>query len=250
MFAKEISDVVPKNLALEKAAFEDTFYGHRTLQGERFAVGREDFSELAVRLVGGKRVLKKRADIETHRIVDARIRSDVEAFLDADPVLRLEAWDAWCGSYRRAGNGPRVAKVMVTKSKADSLEEYKDVSKDGTGQLRRGAKHRGYFVHEQPAPTLKYPDRKQVEARPVYVHESKQAVAAGITGRICGYLESGCLVGLNKAVAHRKTPLAAGQYLLNTIRSDGFVVLTSATGQVSQPIGIAKLLAAGFRRLR
>jgi len=163
--------------------------------------------------------------------------------------LTLEVWDEWCKQYRLGAGGPAVEKVLVTKSKADSLEEYKDVSKDGSGQLRRGARHRGYFVYECPEPARKDPDRKQVRVRPVYVHESKQAAAAGITGRVLGYFESGCLVGLDQSLPHPKTPLSAGTYLLNTLRRDGFAVLTNAAGAVSQPIGIGKLLAAGFHRL-
>jgi CRISPR-associated endonuclease Csn1 len=248
-FANEIADVVPKNVALEKAAFEETFYGRRTLQGEQFAVGREDLSGLAVRLVGAKRVLKKRADIETHRIVDARIRSDVEAFLDANVGLTLEAWGAWCSTYKQGGNGPRVAKVMVTKSKADSLEEYKDVSKDGTGQLRRGAKHRGYFVYEHLAATKKDPDRKKLEVRPVYVHESKKAVAAGITGRIYAYFESGCLVRLAKPWVFQGKPYPPGQYICTSIWANRNAKLRHPEYGDIGPVGLRLLLDAGFERV-
>jgi CRISPR-associated endonuclease Csn1 len=249
LFAKEIANVVPRNVALEKAAFEETFYGRRTLQGQQFAVGRENFSELAVRIVGAKRVLKKRADIETHRIVDTRIRLDVEAFLDTNPVLTLEAWDAWCDSYRRGGNGPRVVKLMVTKSKADSLEEYKDVSKDDTGQLRRGAKHRGYFVYEQAAPTKKDPNRKQLEVRPVYVHQSKKAVAAGITGRMYAYFESGCLVRLAKPWVFQGKPYPPGQYICASIWANRNAKLRHPEYGDIGPVGLRLLLDAGFERV-
>ena len=250
LFAKEIATVVPRNIALEKPTLEETFYGRRTLQGEKFAVGREDFSLLAVKLVGGKRVLKNRADIETHRIVDAGIRSDVEAFLKANHSLTLEAWEAWCMSYRRGSNGPRVQKLMVTKSKADSLEEYQDVSKDGTGQLRRGAKHRGYFVFERPAPTKKDPDRTQIEVRPVYVHEGKTAVAAGVTGRIYGYFESGCLVRLVKPWVFQQTTYPAGEYICASIWANRNAKLRHPKFGDLGPVGLRILLDAGFERVR
>ncbi|HOX59254.1 MAG TPA: HNH endonuclease domain-containing protein [Candidatus Paceibacterota bacterium] len=87
LFAREIAEVVPRNVAVEKPALEETFYGRRTIQGREFAVGREELAGLAVRLVAGKRVLKPRAAIDTHCIVDARLRADVEAFLEANPGL-------------------------------------------------------------------------------------------------------------------------------------------------------------------
>jgi CRISPR-associated endonuclease Csn1 len=95
LFRKEIAEVVPKNVVLEKAVLEEKFYGHRTIQGQQYAVGREELADFATKLVKGIRVLRKRADIETHRIIDARIRSEVQAFLDANPNLTLEAWDGW-----------------------------------------------------------------------------------------------------------------------------------------------------------
>jgi CRISPR-associated endonuclease Csn1 len=249
MFGKEIAEVVPKNVALEKPAFEETFYGRRVLQGGEYAVGREKLAEFAVKIVRGKRLLKKRADIESHRIIDARIRSEIEAFFDANPNLTLEAWDSWCRSYRLAGTGPRVEKIMVTKSKADFLEEYKDVSKDGTGQLRRGAKHRGYFIYERPAPTKKDPGKKQIEVRPVYVHESKSAVAAGIFGQVHGYYESGCSVRVAKPWTFQAKDFPAGDYICASIWANRNAKLRRPQFGDIGPVGLHILLEAGFQRI-
>lgn len=248
LFDKEITEVVPMSVALEKAAFEETFYGHRTLRGKEFVVGREELTEFAVKLVGAKRVLKKRADIETHRIIDGRIQADVEAFLEGKPNLALEEWDKWCANYRLGGNGPRVFKIAVTKSKADSIDEYKDVSKDGTGQLRRGAKHRGYFVYDRPAPTKKEPNRKQVDVRPVYVYEGKKSVAAQITGQIHGYFESGCLVRLAKPWVFQGKEYPAGEYICSSIWANRNAKLRHPRFGDIGPVGLRILLDAGFQR--
>jgi hypothetical protein len=60
--------------------------------------------------------------------------------------------------------------------------------------------------------------------------------------------QSLCSVTLDKRVDHPRTPLEPGKYMLNTIRTDGYVVLTSQSGIKSQLIGLGKLLAAGFKR--
>ena len=247
-FAKEIADVVPVNVALEKAILEDKFYGVRTLQGKVFVVGREELSEFAVKVVNARRVLKKRADIETRRIVDARIRRDVEAFLDANLKLTLEDWDRWCKAYRLGPVGSQVEKITVTKSKADSIEEYKDVSKDGTGQLRRGAKHRGYFVYERPSPTKKEPNKKQIEVRPVYVHESKNAVARQISGEVHGFFESGCLVSVYKPWTFQGKEYPVGEYICSSIWANRNAKLRHPQFGEIGPVGLRILLDAGFQR--
>jgi hypothetical protein len=125
--------------------------------------------------------------------------------------------------------------------------EYKDLSKDGSGAYRKALKgHKGQILYLD--------EQSKARVRPVYAHESIRAVRthllrenAAIT--IKGFFQSGCLVELTGDVTHPKTPLATGKYSLNTIRKDGFVVLTNSSGQVSQPIGLTKLLSAGFRRI-
>lgn len=115
-FAREIADVDPTNVALEKPALEETFYGHRTIEGKNFIVGRESLADFATKLVANKRVLKARKDIEPHRIVDASIRTAVEAFLAATPSFTLEAWDRWCSEFRVGEKGPLV--VCCPKTEA------------------------------------------------------------------------------------------------------------------------------------
>ncbi|HEX3717355.1 MAG TPA: HNH endonuclease domain-containing protein [Verrucomicrobiae bacterium] len=50
-FAQEIATVNPRNIAFEKPVFEETFYGVRTISGQRFIVGRENLAGLAIKSV-------------------------------------------------------------------------------------------------------------------------------------------------------------------------------------------------------
>jgi hypothetical protein len=130
---------------------------------------------------------------------------------------------------------------------AGKPDEYKDLSKDRTGAFRKALKgHKGQFVYLN--------GNGKSKVRPVYAFESIQKVKAELIETIGqtaikGFFQSGCLVEIKLAVSHAKTPLVPGKYSLNTIKGNGFVVLTNSSGQVSQPIGLNKLLAAGFERL-
>ncbi len=253
-FTATLAKVWPKNLFLEPATLEATAYGARAIDGHRYAVARAALVDLAVKTErNGKRSIKPRKDIETQRIVDSVIRGEVDSFLATNTELTLEIWDKWCADYHRGGSaGPKVKKVFLTVSKPDTLAEYADLSKDGTGQLRRGAKHRGYFVLEIPTPTKSNDKRRSLTVRPVYAHQNpqqiKETISAATGTHIIGYFESGCTVQIDSLIDHPKSPLAAGQYRLNSIWEQGTVVVTDQASKSSAPISLAKFIAAGFRR--
>jgi CRISPR-associated endonuclease Csn1 len=253
-FGNAIISVVPENIAFEKAQLEETSYGIRKIDGKMFAVGRENLADLAARVVTNKRLVKACKDIETHRIVDPRIRRDVEDFLEANPILTLEDWDKWCANYRRGAHGPSVRRVLMTKSKADAIEEYKDISKDGAGQLRRGAKHQGYFVYEHPVPSKKEPSKKQIEVRPVYVFESKTKVAEvirNIKGAILfDYFESGCQVQTKREWNFQGKCFPAAQYICTSIWANRNAKLRHPQFGEIGPVGLRILLDAGFERVK
>lgn len=252
-FAKEIAQVDPRNIALEKPAFEETFYGHRTIDGKDFIVGRESLGDLAAKFVANKRVLKARKDIDSRRIVSPTIRYAVESFLNATPNLTLETWDKWCADFRCGEGGPRVEKILMTKSKANSVEEYKDVSKDKTGQFRRGAKHRGYFVFERPAATKKEPNKMQIDVQPVYVFQSKLQIARILLKEpgvvLLGYFESGCLVRIPKEWEFQRTKYPAADYICTSIWTNRNAKLRHPRYGEIGPIGLRILFDAGLKRV-
>jgi hypothetical protein len=250
-FAAQINRVQPRNEHLAPPRLQATAYGERVIKGATYAVGREKLASLLLKESNGKESLKPADKAETHRIVEKAIREDVKSFLSTHAGLTLEQWKAWCAGYRVGGHGPKVIKVLMTKTKANATDEYRDLSKDGTRQLRRGEMHRGYFVYWSPTPTKKEPDKKRAVVKPVYAFQAESVIGREL--RSLGikdpqFYESGCAVELLKAVEHPKTPLSPGQYLLNSIWEQGNVVVTSGTGKVSAPIGLAHMLNAGFKR--
>lgn len=251
-FAAQIVQVEPANECLASSNLEQTAYGERQIGHDRYGVGRELLVSLLIKVTNGKESIKAPDKAETHRIVESAIRRDVETFLKYHPGVTLEQWKQWCMSYRLGGKGARVIKVLMTKTKPNALDEYCDVSKDGTKQLRRGEMHRGYFVFLSPAPTKKEPDRQQARVHPVYAFESVELVRLELYekgARSAQFFQSGCTVELENRVEHTKTPLEAGRYLLNSIWADGRAKMTSTSGKLSEPINLGELLKAGFRRV-
>jgi CRISPR-associated endonuclease Csn1 len=250
-FAAQLAKVQPSNEHLSSPRLEATAYGERVIKGATFAVGRERLLSLLLKEANGKESLKPVDKAETHRIVDKAIRKDVESLLASKPALTIEEWKRWCAGYRIGGHGPKVIKALMTKTKPNATDEYRDLSKDGTRQLRRGEMHRGYFVYWVPAPSKKEPEKKRAVVRPVYAFQSEAIIQRELRsqGVMDGqFFESGCTVELSGSVEHPKTPLAAGRYLLNSIWEQGNVVVTGNTGKVSAPIGLAHMLRAGLRR--
>jgi CRISPR-associated endonuclease Csn1 len=256
-FEKEIQSVKPRNTALQKPVFEDKFYGQRNIDGHNFIVGRENLASLAIKKTQNSESIRKISDIKFARIVDVRIQKDVRAFWDSNPTATLEAWKKWCADYRLGANGSQVKSLMVTKSKADAVEEYKNVSKSGNaserGQFKRGAKHRGYFIYERPAPTRKEPSKMQIEVCPVFVFQSKIAVQeellkqAGI--KMHGYFESGCQVRTQREWEFQGDKYPADEYILGSVWSARRAKLRHpAFGEIG-PVGLKVLFDAGFERI-
>jgi CRISPR-associated endonuclease Csn1 len=248
LFAREIAEVIPENICFEKAVLAETIYGAREDHGRVVIVQRSELVSLAMKPTApGKSVFElKYARKQAQCVRDAGIRERVLEFLTSNPDEL--AWRKFCEEFyltRKDGSrGPRVEFVRMTVGEPT---EYKDLSKDGTGAFRKALKgHKGQIVYLD--------ESNKPRVRAVYAFESLRAVRAGLIEKnpalvVKGFFQSGCLVEITSAVPHPKTPLAPGKYSLNTIRSDGFVVLTSASGKVSQPIGLAKLFAAAFRRV-
>ncbi|HEX3719317.1 MAG TPA: hypothetical protein VH595_15280 [Verrucomicrobiae bacterium] len=208
------------------------------------------------KLVNNRETLKPRKDIETHRIVDGRIRQDVENFWKGNSAPTLEIWKGWCQNYQLGSCGPRVENILLTKSKADSLDEYKDVAKHGPnsrGQYKRGAKHRGYFIYERPAPTQKDSQRKQIEVRPVFVFQTGRDVRADLERhsdwKIHGYFESGCQIGMSKDWEYQGNTYPAGEYILGSVWANRNAKLRHPQHGEIGPVGLRILLDACFTRI-
>ena len=256
-FEKEIQSVKPRNIALQKPAFEETIYGQRTIDGHKFIVGRESLASLAIKTTQNSETIKKVSDIEFGRIVDAKIQKDVKEFWELNPTATLESWKKWCADYRLGANGPRVNFILVKKSKEDAVDEYKNVSKAGVsserGQYKRGAKHRGYYIYERPAPTRKEPNKMQIEVCPVFVFQSKKAVQENLlkqTGiKMHGYFESGCQVRTKQEWEFQGKKYPADEFILGSVWANRNAKLWHPIHQEVGPVGLRILLDAGFERI-
>lgn len=258
-FRSKLEQLSARQLHFDRTALEATAYGRRTINLQQFGVSRTLLRNVPVRVgQGNKRTLKvsPSGKDEAAQIVDPVIRHEVQAFLDANRTnLTLEAWDEWCRMYRRGGiNGPLAKKVLVTITKPDALHEYADLSKDGTGQLRKGKRHRGYFVIREPNPSRSDPTRSRTIVRPVYAfenqHELRRAITTKSGASILLELESGCLVRIERAIEHSKGSVPAGTYRLSSLWSQGNAVLWDKSSKPTPPIGLAKLIEAGFCRIQ
>ncbi|HEV2693332.1 MAG TPA: HNH endonuclease domain-containing protein [Verrucomicrobiae bacterium] len=247
LFAREIKAVIPQNLCFEKPALAETIYGVRGEEGKRVIVQRTEVILLAQKPIAPG---KTKFDLDYARkqirtIRDPQIEQQLSKVLETEPSE--QAWNEFCHTFcltRKDGSpGSPVRLVRVNIGEPD---EYKDLSKDGTGAFRKALKgHKGQFV---------YLDGKgKPRVRPVYAFESIQKVNGELKetigqSAIKGFFRSGCLVELEKAIPHNSTPLAPGKYKLNTILTDGRAKVTDSAGKMSLPISLEKMLAAGFKR--
>jgi CRISPR-associated endonuclease Csn1 len=247
-FEREIVEVIPQNICFEKPALAETIYGARGDGENKIVVQRTGVSFLAQKPIAPR---KTKFDLayarkQINSIRDLHIQERLHKILESEPTE--QAWNDFCQTFSlRQKNGSLGSRVKSVTVNVGATSEYKDLSKDATGAYRKALKgHKGQFVFIDAT--------KKPRVRPVYAFESVQQVRAQLVetigkDSIKGFFQSGCLVEIAQPVGHAKTPLTPGRYSLNTMRGDGFVVLTSSSGQVSQPIGLSKLLPAGLRRL-
>jgi CRISPR-associated endonuclease Csn1 len=241
--------VLPSNICFEKAGLEESLYGSRQTVGSGSPIATKrcllaDLGYTGINPVFKADTLKK----DVAKIFDPYLKNLLEAFLrEANPDETK--WREFCREFRlpsRTGRGPVVKSVRLVV--ANDVREFKDLSKgDKRPALRRGDKHRGYHLYIDTS--------GKPRVRPVYAFESVSKTTKELLGKMgreisemIGFFQSGCPVEIGIAVDHAKTPLRPGIFKLNTIRADGYAKLTSASGVVSEPINIAKLIQAGLQR--
>jgi len=126
------------------------------------------------------------------------------------------------------------------------MKEFKDLSKsDGRGQYKKGAKHRGQFVYIDSTGKPK--------VRPVYVFESVTIVKKELEQKglkTIGFFFADCLVEIQNSFDYNGRWIPAGIYRMATMTSAGQTKINNSLEIFKNPIGIADLLKAGFRRLK
>ncbi len=260
-FRKEIDGVMPTNIAFAKPTLAETIYGGRREGDKTLIVQRVPLLALGMKPAAqGKTAfdLKYLRD-QAKSVREPRIVEAILGFL-GEGHEEEAAWRDFCAKLhlpqRDGSPGPRVLKVNVNTGAAD---EYAEMSKDQTGAFRKGKKgHRGQIVYLLRAATKKGAVKETIEVRPVYVFESRSTVEQKLKDEhgeaitIYGFFQSGCLIAVEREVAHDKNPLPVGEYLLNTIMADSKCMkLTTQDGRTYPDIprySLASLIAAGLRR--
>ncbi|HEX3799295.1 MAG TPA: HNH endonuclease domain-containing protein [Verrucomicrobiae bacterium] len=247
-FEREIKDVIPENICFEKAVLAETIYGARYSGERRIIVRRTEVITLAQKPVGPS---KTKFDLEYAKkqiqtIRDFHIQQQLANFVSTGPTETM--WNDFCRNfYLRRKNGLPGSAIRFVRVNVGDADEYKDMSKDGSGAFRRALKgHKGQFIY--------FDSKRKPKVRPVYAFESAPRVRieliqnVGATAMV-GFFQSGCLVELEKSISHNSTPLIPGKYKLNTILTDGRAKVTDSSGKMSLPISLEKMLAAGFKRV-
>jgi CRISPR-associated endonuclease Csn1 len=245
-FGHEIEQVIPLNICFEKPMLAETIYGARGKNGDKVIVQRAEVLKLAYKQVNPSKSVYDLAYAEkqTKAVRDLHIRQILLDFIHEEPPE--EGWKQFCETLcLRQRDGLPGSRITHVRMNVGEPVEYKDLSKDGTGAYRKAKKgHKGQIVYLD--------ENGKPRVRPIYVFESEAATKHQLMRdghKIVGFFQSLCSVEITGAVEHPKTPLSPGKYNLNTIRKDGFVVLTDASGHISQPISLSKLLNAGFKRV-
>jgi CRISPR-associated endonuclease Csn1 len=258
-FEQQIREVMPRNIAFEKVSLAETIYGSRGTGDDAVIVQRVPMLELAMKSVGpnkkafdGTYLLKQLKSVREPLVVER-----IGEWLD-DSKTESD-WKDFCENMRlprRDGSpGPRVIRVNVS---VGSLSEYAEMSKDKTGSFRKGKKgHRGQVVYKVKTATRSGDPVESTEVRPVYVHESHAEVEAKLRDKhgsnilLYGFFQSGCHIVTTKETSHVRAPLPPGVYLLNTIRSDGNVQITTRNGKTYPDVpfySLKNLVAARLYR--
>jgi CRISPR-associated endonuclease Csn1 len=259
-FEKEIATVIPRSLCFEKSVLAETIYGARGEGEGKVIVQRVDLLKLALKPIAPS---KTKFDLDylakqIKAVRDSRIQQLLAEIHAKTPDEGR--WKEFCDQFRlprKDGSpGPRVLSVLMNVGEP---KEYKDLSKDGTGAYRRAFQgHKGQIIYVETSADKKGNAKAIVQVRPVYAFDSKARVVKELADRfgtsilVIGFFQSGCLVEVDKAVAHEKLPLPPGKYRLNTILTGSKnVKVTTADGKTYPDIplyNLANMIAAGFRR--
>jgi len=261
-FRPHVQQVMPRQIAYEQPALADTSFGFRRTNGKPVIVKRVPLFDLAQEPAGapGKtkfslRYLTKKIESVRDETIRRRLK---EEFLDNTPDEAT--WKTFCESFaqrRKDGTpGARVIKVLVDVGEPD---EYKDLSKDGTGAWRKAkGDHQGQIIYTDAEGNL--------AVRPVYAHASikQEMQALGDKSQVHWFVRSKCLIRLHNELAQAdyklvikneqkkkrrvpaKTPLHPATFMLNNIITKSMdVEFTAASGQrLVAPLRV--LINAGF----
>lgn len=205
-FEQEINQVMPRAIAFGRATLAETIYGARPTKSGSVIVQRVPLRELAMKPIAPG---KTKFDVDYLRkqikaVRDANIVAALTHFADDNPDLA--AWESFCDDFRlrrKDGQpGPRVLRVNV---KVGEPDEFKEMSKDGTGAWRKGlGSHKGQIIY--------WDQNGELSVRPVFAHgsvASEQSFVERLGGKakFYGFFQSDCAVRTAKEIPAEKYKL-------------------------------------------
>jgi CRISPR-associated endonuclease Csn1 len=265
LFSKRLSDVMPRNIAFERAALADTSFGGRLDGGKPIIVKRVTVFDLAQEPAGapGKtkfslKYLIKKTESVRDETIKRRLK---EEFVEKEPDE--VKWKKFCDSFaqkRKGGiTGARIIKVWVYAGEPD---EFKDLSKDGTGAWRKAKDdHQGQIIYTNIDGNL--------AVKPVYAHasirkETQKISESGGKSKVHCFVRSKCLFRLRKELEQpnyksvvksdekkkqrlpANAPLKAAMFMLNTIITKSMDVEFTASNGKRLVAPLRVLIDAGF----
>jgi CRISPR-associated endonuclease Csn1 len=278
-FAEHLEKVTPEPIATEKPVLEEKFYAERvTCEGKRkklvtkAARRLERIIELPYKTENMRRVYDsslKTAMKRVENIRDDRLREIFrKIFIEQRPDE--SSWAKLCeeGFFQLSRAGRRGSKIRRLMLDRGTLEEYRDMSKDGKDgrpALRRGEPHRGFLIF--------WNAQKELNVRPVYAHESPAKVQSEVAprdgaARVVAFVFSGCLIETatlvpkenvrlverNESKQKRRimapSDLPAGRYILRQIVTRSHAVELDTPGGKRIMTEAEHLVKAGLKFVR
>jgi hypothetical protein len=135
LFEQEIEKVIPQNICFEKPALAETIYGVRD-EG-KVIVQRAEVLKLAYKTERQKQIFDlEYAAKQIQNIRDDCIRQKLAEFVSTEPTE--PTWNLFCQKLcLKRKDGSPGSPVKFVRVKVGEPDEYKDLSKDGTGALQR-----------------------------------------------------------------------------------------------------------------
>ena len=275
-FRDEIDQVTPEKKAFEKPVLEEKFYGLRSSSAKAptkaspTVVRRlEKIEDLPYKTENMKRIYDSTFSTARKRIANIRdltLQQMFSVYFDEHHPTESN-WRDRCteGFFQVRKDGTKGARIRRLLLDRGTPDEYLDMSKDGTGGLRRGEPHKGQLIYWDGAGAL--------QILPVFAHgsplaEREKIEALGGKAKFYEFFRAGCTVTLDREVPAEKysriikneakqsrrikptQPLPSGSYLLGTISAKNHdVVLELANGtRIASPL--RNLVEAGMKRMR
>ena len=247
IFRSYLDKIIPNNVAKMKPRLEETIYSKRKVGKKECIVRKFDLKSLGYKGRNPKYDLSALQKlVNKDDIINPVTRQIIRDFVNTNPSE--QDWINFCDTVRmpsKFGKGALIKRILVYVGKPT---EYKDLSKDGCGAYRKGDTHKGQIIWKTKS--------NKYKVEPIYAHASKTKLEKELKNNpdfleIVGFFKSGCLVHIQNDVVNNKDEfiIPSGIYSLNTIKTEGNIVLTNSNGEKQNAININYIMKAGMTRI-